>query len=167
MSSSRALHAGLIALMLAGCGFEPLYAERRGGSVVQELAAIEIAPIADRTGQLVHNYMTARTTLPGARPAPTHRLEIALKSSTEGFGFRSDEAVTRERIRMIAEFRLTDLETGQVVYADSARADTSVDVVQSDFATLTAEETATRRNAERVSDLILSRIALFLRANQN
>ncbi|MFZ5610443.1 MAG: LPS assembly lipoprotein LptE [Pseudomonadota bacterium] len=163
----RALFA-LCALMplIAACGFEPLYAERgpRGG-VVHALSGVTVAPIPDRVGQLVHNRLTTGLTPSGSADDVTHRLEIELDSSIEGFGFRADEAITRERIRLVAHYRLIDAASSDVVFEDVVRADTSIDLVQSDYAIIIAEEKASARNAEQVADLILSRLALYFRAH--
>ena len=56
----------ILLLMLAACGFEPLYVERQqddkwyfGGnfdtSISQEMAKVKIQPISDRFGQVLKN----------------------------------------------------------------------------------------------------------------
>ncbi|RME65127.1 MAG: hypothetical protein D6782_06865 [Alphaproteobacteria bacterium] len=150
--------------LLAGCGFEPLYAERGGAGVVDRLAGVAIAPIPDRLGQLVHNRLSQGVTPQGTPAAITHRLEVDLLQSIEGFGFRSDEAITRERVRLIAHYRLIDTASDEVVVAETTHADTSIDVLLSDFATYSAEQAAGERNARQVADAILARIALYMRA---
>ncbi|HMB76364.1 MAG TPA: hypothetical protein VKN76_08195, partial [Kiloniellaceae bacterium] len=44
---------------LQGCGFQPLYGGRdeAGGAVTEEMSDILIMPIADRTGQQMHNML--------------------------------------------------------------------------------------------------------------
>lgn len=151
--------------LLSACGFEPLYQTGPKGGISAALTGVEVSPIPDRIGQIVHNHLT-RSVRPQDNGTSTHRLEISLEPSVEGFGFRSDEAITRERIRLVARYQLIDLTSGDVVFDDVVRSDTSIDVVQSDYATLVAEERAGERNAEQISNLILSRLALYFRAQE-
>lgn len=155
----------LAASSLSGCGFEPLYATSQTSSVSQQLQGVEIGPIPDRLGQVVRNELTKGVRPSGGR-GTNYRVEVVLEPSIEGFGFRSDESITRERVRLVARYQLIDLKTGDTLYDDVVRADTSIDVVQSDFATVAAEEKATQRNAIQVSELILRRLALFFRAQE-
>ncbi|MGD8325736.1 MAG: hypothetical protein PVF65_02365 [Sphingomonadales bacterium] len=155
----------LLLLLLGGCGFEPLYGTQPNSNVQKQLSGVQVSPIPDRLGQLVHNELSK-----GVRPddggQTTYRLDVALDPSLEGFGFRSDESITRERVRLVARYQLIDVRSGETVFDDVVSANTSIDVVQSDFATVAAEEKARERNAQRVSDLILTRIALFFRAKE-
>ncbi|HPO71060.1 MAG TPA: hypothetical protein PKV53_12255, partial [Anaerohalosphaeraceae bacterium] len=43
--------------LAGGCGFEPLHAPRGASSVPTELATVQIANIADRSGQYLRNYL--------------------------------------------------------------------------------------------------------------
>lgn len=155
----------LALLTLSACGFEPLYGTQNGARVQNRLSGVEVTPIPDRLGQLVHNHLT-KGVRPDDQGQTSHRLEVSLDPSIEGFGFRSDESITRERIRLVARYQLIDVKSGEAVFDDVVSANTSIDVVQSDFATVAAEEKARERNAERVSQLILTRLALYFRAEQ-
>lgn len=154
----------LWAWLIAGCGFEPLYAERGSTNVVDRLAGVEIAPIPDRLGQMVQNHLSQGIAPEGGSDFTTHRLEVDLLESIEGFGFRSDEAITRERVRLVAHYRLIDAETGAILVDETTHADSSIDVLLSDYATYSAEQAATARNARQVADTILARITLYMRA---
>ncbi|GAB4154915.1 MAG: hypothetical protein Tsb0016_27020 [Sphingomonadales bacterium] len=157
----------LFGLLAAGCGFEPLYAERGSTNVIDRLAGVDIAPIPDRLGQMVHNHLRQGITPEGESETVTHRLEVDLLESIEGFGFRSDESITRERVRLIAHYRLIDAESGAIVVDETTHADSSIDVLLSDYATYSAEQAASARNARQVADTILARITLYMRAQSN
>lgn len=153
----------ILLLLLSACGFEPLYGTQGNSSVQNRLSGVAISPIPDRLGQLVHNHLS-KGVRPDDQGQTRHRLEVSLDPSIEGFGFRSDESITRERVRLVARYQLIDVKSGEAVFDDVVSANTSIDVVQSDFATVAAEEKARERNAERVSQLILTRLALYFRA---
>lgn len=154
----------LMLFLTAACGFEPLYAHRGSTDVVDRLSGVFIAPIPDRLGQLVHNRLNQGIAPEGSGEAITHHLEVDLLESIEGFGFRSDEAITRERIRLVAHYRLVAADTGAILVDETTHADSSIDVLLSDYATLAAERAASERNAQQVADTILARIALYMRA---
>jgi LPS-assembly lipoprotein len=63
---------------LAGCGFEPLYGERKDVSVVGELAAVRIAPIPDRAGQILRNFLLDQINPRGTAQAAAYTLTIQL-----------------------------------------------------------------------------------------
>ena len=86
---------------------------------------------------------------------------MELDDDIVGLGIRGDRAVTRERRSLRARYRLTDLNSGQVVLDATAGSDAGIDVVSSEYATVAAEQTALERLAIEVADQIVSRIALY------
>jgi LPS-assembly lipoprotein len=146
---------------LGGCGLQPMYAGGSSGAVVSSLSAIQVAPIPERAGWLVHNALVDR--LGGKTANPAYRLEVELDDDLTGFGIRGDNAVTRERRTLRARYRLVELSTGQVVLDATAGSDAGIDVVSSEYATVAAEQTAQERLAAVVADQMVSRLALFVR----
>lgn len=154
----------LACLTLGGYGFEPLYGETGGGAAVtDELANIQIGPIPDRLGRVVRNGLLDRINPYGEPGSPAYRLDVAVISVKEGYGFRADEAITRENLRLEGHFVLTDLSSGKVVLEDEVRSSMAYDIVQSDFATFSAERDAERRTAEAVVNDIHRRLGFYFR----
>jgi len=156
----------LLALLLLGaCGFKPMYGENSADPGLQEtFSGIEIAPVPDRIGQVVRNHLLDRINPYGSPSAPDYVLNIQLVQSTEGFGFRSDESVTRESLTLEAAFTLTDSKTGEVVLEDLARSVHSYDVVQSDFANYSAQQDAEARTALQVSEMITANLGMYFKS---
>ena len=77
-----------IALALPGCGFRPLYGksslDAQGYSTEARLSAVEIAPIADRLGQQVHNYLRDAMNPTGQPANPAYRLEVVVIETNPG-----------------------------------------------------------------------------------
>lgn len=145
-------------LFLAGCGFKPLY--EAGGSSAEmqaKLSAVEVAPIADRLGQVMRNRLLDRLNV-GAKA--DYRLEVVLSQSTEGYGVRPDAATTQEQLTMVAAVKLVSLTDDAVLFEDEMRARTSYDIVLSDFATVTQREDSARRLALELAERIHRRLAL-------
>ncbi|MCM0018613.1 MAG: hypothetical protein NBV67_01330, partial [Tagaea sp.] len=64
--------------ILAGCGFEPLHRATARGSAADSLAAIRIDPIADRSGQILRNYLLDRLSPRGTPARPDYVLRVRL-----------------------------------------------------------------------------------------
>lgn len=151
----------MAAALLAGCGFQPLYGETAShGPRANELANIEVAPIADRLGQQVRNRLEETLTPLGPPGAALYRLEVTLTKTVQGFGFRRDESVTRENLRLEAAYRLIRLGTTKPVLEGTARSNVAYDVVRSDFANLSAREDAEERTAEQLVAILANRLSL-------
>jgi LPS-assembly lipoprotein len=155
-----------LALLLAGCGLQPLYSGGAAGPVAQSLRSVSVAPIEGRAGWLVRTALEDRLGAP-AEGAAAYRLEVLLDDDITGFGIRSDDAVTRERRTLRARYRLVDAAKGTVLLDATAGSDAGIDVVGSEYATVAAEQTALERLSKEVADQIVTRVALYARRSGN
>lgn len=152
----------LCLLALTGCGFSPLYGQRgAAGSVPNQLGGIDIGAIEGRVGQQLRNHLIDRFSARGAARADPYRLEVSLTERKEGFLIRQDEAVTRYNYRLSGAFRLIRVKDQQLLFEDGVRTSVSYNVVQSEFATLSAERDAEARAARDLGDEIATRLAIF------
>ncbi|USU03846.1 LPS assembly lipoprotein LptE [Sphingomonadaceae bacterium OTU29MARTA1] len=154
----HALLLAPFALLLAGCGLKPLYSGGSGGSVAATLSNVEVAPIDGKSGWLMTNALRDRLAADGT---PQYRLDVRLDDSIAGFGVRRDDSVTRERRTLRARYQLVNLTDGSVLIDATAGSDAGIDVVQSEYATIAAENTALERLSGIVADQIVARIALY------
>lgn len=156
------LALALSLVLLGACSVEPLYGARaskaRGGGV----AAIEIAPVKDRVGHIVRNHLIDSLTPRGQPAYPDYRLTLAVEQEKTPLLIQLDDHATRFNLTLRARFALAD-RGGAVVYRDSARATGSYNVVESGFATVTAERDAAKEAARVLSEEILTLILLHLR----
>jgi LPS-assembly lipoprotein len=155
----RALLLGGLALTLSGCGLHPLYSGGNSGLVATTLTRIEVGPIEGKAGWLMSNALRDRFAARGA--SPLYRLEVKLDDKITGLGVRADDSVTRERRTLRARFQLVDLSHGTVLLDATAGSDAGIDVVNSEYATIAAEDTALERLSDIVADQIVSRVALY------
>ena len=159
----RAALALLLAVPLSGCALHPLYAGGSSSAVAVGLSSVEVAPIPERAGWLVRNALVDRLGSESAtRPAATYRLEVELDDDITGFGIRGDSATTRERRTIRARYRLVTIATGETVLDATAGADSGIDVVSSEYATVAAEQSAAERLATVLADQVVGRIGLYL-----
>ncbi len=148
-----------LALLLSGCGLHPLYSGGGSGAVATTLTRIEVGPIEGKSGWLMTNALHDRLSAGGA--TPLYRLEVKLDDQIIGLGVRSDDSVSRERRTLRARYQLIDLANGTVLLDATAGSDAGIDVVNSEYATIAAENTALERLSDIVADQIVSRVALY------
>jgi len=160
---SRALFAVAVAALLAACGFQPLYGGGKSGPAAAELASIGVEPIADRSGQVLRNHLFDRLT-PYGRPArPAYVLRVELTDSLAGVAVRKSEFPTRTTMRMTASYRLADAETGRIVFSASSAIEGGYNILDSEFATLSAEQNVRERVLRELALDIEGRLAAFFR----
>lgn len=154
---------GLVAaLLLAGCGLQPIYSGGAQSSAAQALASVEVAPIPDRAGFLVRSALQDR--LGGARSNALYRLEVELDDQIEGFAIRRDDSTTRERRTLRARYRLVTADGSRTLIDATARTDAGIDVVRSsNYAVVAAENSALERLAVDLAEQISTRLALLAR----
>jgi LPS-assembly lipoprotein len=155
------LLAGLGGL-LTGCGFRPVYAPTAQGGASPALAAIEVAPLYDRPGQILREALKARLASDTGVP---HRFGLAVNFSIsgEGLGVLPTTEVTRVRLTANAAWVLTKTDTKQTQLATgNEKAIDGFDTFDTQyFATDLRNERVQRRLAERIADQIGLRLAIW------
>ena len=149
-------------LLMASCGFQPLYARGDDGSAVtDQLAATRIQPIQDRVGQQLHNMLRDRLNPLGQPASPRYRLTISLTERTQDLGIRRDATATRANLTMTAKFTLTDYSAGTVLYRGNAISVNSYDILELEqqFSTITSEADARIRALQDISEDLRLRLA--------
>jgi len=162
-AASAAVWALLAGLALAGCNLQPVYSGGSQGPAQTLLGAVEVSPIPDKTGFLVHDRLIQRLQ---PAEAPRYRLDVVLDDRIDGFGVRGDNSIIRERRTLRARYRLVELGSGAILLDTTAVADAGIDVVSSEFAVVAAEATALERLSLDIADQIVARLALLGRTAQ-
>lgn len=150
----------LTLVALSGCGLHPVYSGGSRGAVAQKLGSVEVAAIEGKSGWLVRNALQDRL-LAMNGTGPRYRLVVKLDDQIEGFGLRTDDAITRERRTLRARYQLIDNATGAQILDDTAGSDAGIDVTSSEYATIAAEDTALERLSQTLAEQIVARLAIF------
>ena len=151
-------------LLLAGCGLHPLYSSGGSGVVAQGLAAVEVSPIPGRSGWLMRNALVDRMgSGHNGGAALRYRLDVRLDDRLEGLGLLSNDTVGRERRTLRARYQLVDLASNTILLDATAGADSGLDVVSSEYATVAAEQTALEILTRVVADRMIIKLAVQLR----
>jgi len=149
---------------LGACGFEPLYSQNDDGIGSHDyLRQIEVAPLEKRLGQMVFNSLVDELTPLGVPSSPTYRLSMKLKENREGLGFEDDDTVTRFNYELLATFRLIDIASEKILFESANRSIAAYNVVDNQFATLTARQDAETRAAKDLSRNVKLQLSLYFR----
>ncbi len=159
-------YAFLTVVLLAGsqvaaCGFTPIYRQDESTSVRQYLSLIEVAPIGGQSGLQLRNRLTEKISPRGVVDVPQFRLSVKLESSTDALLIQLDNTATRQNLKMNASFTLTDLSTGETVFQGQTISVGSYNVVDSEFATISAEDNATERAAREIGEEIFDLLVVY------
>lgn len=149
------------AVLLAGCGFRPLYGRRGTAPAAVELASIEIGQVSDRLDQNLRNDLIERLTPFGEPAQPRYTLTVRTRQTSSALAIQSNSTITRFNLVVNASFVLTERGSGETLYRGSAGTVGSYDAVRSDFATLTAERDSARRTVREVSEDIRAQLSAF------
>ncbi len=164
-AARRALLVGGAA-SLAGCGFRPLYGPVSKGAAVQpEMAAIFVAVMPERQGQLLRQALQRR--FEGADSGVAKRYEVTggLSITAEGLGIQQDTSSTRVRYNATSGWTLRTLGLQPVdLTKGNARATDGINVNNQQYFAADLEQAAAfKRLAETVADQITLDIAAFFR----
>lgn len=167
-SMHRVVLFSLFSIILTACGFQPLYQQRDEGAAINtEFSHIEVAPIPNRLGQVMHNVLLDRLNPHGTSNNPEYRLVVTVTQQKQGFGFQEDSSVTRENLRLEAHYQLILLESNESILSGVATSNMTYDLVASDFANLTANQDALNRTTEQAVNTIVTRLGFFFRSRES
>jgi len=168
----RALLALLAAGLLGGCGFQPVYmptASGAPGPAARELAAIHVALIPDRPGQLLRQALQQR--FQGAGDATRRRYTLTVTYWIPGQGIGILPGTTATRVRMIgnANWVLTRNDPAHTMIASGfARAIGGVNLFDQQYFAFSMEtSTVYHQLADQIADQITLRLASIFRARAN
>jgi LPS-assembly lipoprotein len=156
--------AGLAALSLAGCGFQPLYGGTTAGGqkLAQVMAGVEVTPIPGRVGQKLRNELIFADTGGGEAGPKRYVLDITIKESVTNQLVQITGDATSEVYQIDAAFKLTDPATHKVLFQGKAIARAPYNRFQEIFANVRARYDAENRAARTMSDSIKTQVAGFL-----
>ena len=131
-------------------------------AVPRLLERVEIASIADRTGQLLRHELTRRFKPRGSPGPDLYTLTVSLSEETEGIGLRIDETATRINLSLTARFAVRDKATGLTRFQGTEMSVNGYNVLRSDFATVHARADARQRAITRIAEGITRRVSIWI-----
>ena len=149
-------------LLLAACGYQPLYAKRGAHDVRAEAQSVKITLINDRKGQRLRNGLLDRLNPRGEPANPKYVLDVRLREVRQDIAVRKDETSTRANFILTAQYQLRDSTNGRIVFAASSRQVASFNVSDEQFSTISSANAARRRAVDTLAEEISTRVAVYL-----
>ncbi|MCQ8239273.1 hypothetical protein [Rhizosaccharibacter radicis] len=151
--------AGL--LLLAGCGFRPLYGKNEPAAAERQLPAIYVESIPERGGQLLRQALQQRLAGAAESRPQIYTLTVGLGGSSEAVGIHSDNTSGRTRVTGSAHWVLMTTYPAPMALAQGdARTVDGFNVINEQyFASTIAGETTQARVAANLADTITTQVA--------
>ena len=151
------------AVLLQGCGYQPLYATRADGtSVSQQLAAVAIEQQSTPVGQLVRNEIIKSTRPAGTQAPDRYFLKFVTASNAQTLVDTSDTVHRRLAYNLSVKFQLIESSTSKPVFSGSSFSRVPYDRLNASFANVQARTNAEEQAARQVGEEIKTRLAAYL-----
>jgi len=150
----RALLASLT-LLLAACGFQPMYAQPGGGAAI---GPVNVTQIDGMAGHVLKAELDRLLAVENNGDPPA-TLEITLSEQVTPLGIRVDESATRSELRLIANYVLTPAAGGRVMRG-SVFTVVNYDIPTAAFGEIAAQDDARERAAETMAQRFRAELAL-------
>jgi LPS-assembly lipoprotein len=147
--------------LLGACGFHPMY----GNALGPKLASIYVEPIAERDGYELRNSLIDALQSDGDKAGKLYSLKISLNESSQGIALQNDATITRYNTNLEARYTLSDMK-GTVLTSGVQTELSAYNVVQSPYATLTAQQDASKRAALDVAERIHLELGVWFRQHK-
>ncbi len=150
-------------LILAGCGFQPVYAPAGSGGagdgfVPAALRQMSVEHIRDREGQILRGHLLRLLHPAGAAPNIRYVLLITLSESKSNLAVKKSAFSTRANLTMSAGCTVKDRETGEALFSTNVQVTSGYNIFQSEYQTLAAERGTRERALEELAYEIRSRL---------
>jgi len=162
----KRLAAPLIALALmaplGACGFSPLYAERGGVAVTDELSQLDVsAPDNELGREIKYSLLDLFSSTGNPPPNAPYVVEIAPVLYSEDVITERDADVTRQNIALLVPFRLVKTDTKETLLRSTSRSRSSYNRVQSEYANIVANQDARERVAKAAANDIKLQLSIY------
>jgi len=144
--------------LLAGCGFRPMY----GSALEPQLAAIYVAPIAERDGYELRNQLIDLLHSDVSQPGKKYILNVSLNETSQGIALRNDATITRYNQTLDVHYALSDAHGTQLTEGDQTSI-SAYNVVTSPYATLAASQDSSKRAAQDIAERIHLDLGAYFR----
>ena len=151
----RALLASLT-ILLAACGFQPMYAPGAGANAI---GPVQVTEIEGKARHVLRTELT-RILAPENDGSPPMTLEISLIEQIAQLGLRVDESATRAELRLTANSILTPAEPSGRVMRGSVTTVVNYDIPTAAFGEIAAQDDARERAAETMAQRFRAELAL-------
>lgn len=165
----------LLAFLLAGCGFKPLYVEKKSDrrwffgnefdvSINSEMEKVKVESIAEHFGQQLRNELIDLITPKGIPSRPQYRLYVEVVERTvERQALRRDITATREKIMYKVVYYMIDGD--KELFRGDSIAYVSYDIMANPYSTTMAQKKAESDATKIIANDIVLRVGAYFHAS--
>ena len=147
--------------IFTSCGNEPIYSKNVSSN--KELLSISVKNIKDRSGQILRNSLLNQLNPEKERVIIKYKLTVEISESRANLAYRRDMSATRADLTITANYLLTEIKSGEIIFEQETKSISSFDVVESVYANLIAEKDAREKNLQVISDDIFTNLVIFFK----
>ncbi len=155
---TRPLAAAGLALILAGCGFAPLYGQP---GVVAGLSSIHVTAPQGRAGELIREHLDD-VLAHSADAKPAYQMTLQLYEQRYPRGVRVDNVATRYEYVLTAVYTLTPSEGTAKPKVGRVRVEVTYDSADQPYASVAAQQDAQDRATEEAARKIQLELAVWM-----
>ena len=157
----RKLAVPALCLVLAACGFHPMYGRATGPA----LASVYVEPVAERDGFELRTSLIDALQSDGDEHGKSYRLKITLNEAAQGIALQNDATITRYNNNLTAKYTLYDLQGNQLTDGTETQM-SAYNVVQSPYATQVAALDSSKRAAQDIAERIHLDLGVWFRQHK-
>jgi LPS-assembly lipoprotein len=163
MLYSRTLLLMMAAVLLAACGFHPVYQKAAPAGVkTTMLSSIAIEPMDGLAGQQLHSALEDLFNPTALSVPPSYRLSIGLTENEFPVAIAKNGQITRYNMVFIASFTLKDSHSSAVIDKGVIKTIGSYDAVDSRYSTFIARDYTRNSTIKVLSEDVKMRIIAAL-----
>lgn len=152
-----------VLMMLAACGFQPVYQREAGLDTPDILQQIAIQTPGGREGDQLKAALEDHFRQFQPPRDPRHRLEIALRIDSSPFVFSQDGTASRFELQLRSSYVLRRTTDNQALKKGMLQRTVSYNVSQQeDFATFVSQQDALKQGIDELAELYRLRIMAHL-----
>ena len=175
--SKKNIALAALIVFISGCGFEPLYVEKKSSSdwyydsefdtgIREEMANVKVELIQDRIGQLIRNDLLDKLTPKGMPTSPKYYLKITKIDKSEiDQALRNDITATRKKVIYKVYYVLSNKEHEQLLTGNSV-AYLGYDILRDPYSTTFAQKKNEKNAAKIVANDISLRLGAYFHSLQ-
>lgn len=162
--SMKNVHFLILTLILAACGFTPMYGQGGHGDAPAGLDQVDIAIIPDAEGVYLRNALIDSFYRDGYPSNPAYNLRIDdIDETITNLDITIESEATRKQIKLRTIMTLINNATGQAVISRNLTALTSYNVLGSQFTTRVSEDDAREAALNDLARQIETQVALYFK----
>ncbi|MBV8534762.1 MAG: hypothetical protein JO128_04160 [Alphaproteobacteria bacterium] len=150
-----------LALVLGGCGFQPMLGiHDDNSSVAGELAKIKVGYIENRSGQVLRNDLVDALNPRGEPDHPKYTLVLRILEPQQNLAFQRNNSVTNVNYVAIAYWSLLDTDQ-KVLFSNGSSSAQQYEISNSQYATAISAQNVRDRIMLDISSDIRNKIAQY------